>query len=540
MNNHDDDNNIIMTDDMNVLTIYIMVLAIIISLAAFTVAQSKAGIITYILFIVIICPLLQFMEHKLVSFKYKEGEQPFIFIIPSIYLIFVGYLIVLQHKNDYFNMVHLSFGEVQVGNLSFNLAFGLDGISLWFVVLTAIIDVLALIYIQCINQKEQNQLVVYISLISFILNIFFLSADLLLMYIAFEAVLIPLFLMIGIFGSRSRKIYASYQFFYYTVIGSIPMFVAILYIFSVTGTTLLTDINLTQLSFEEQRMLWISFAIAFAIKTPLVPVHIWLPEAHVEAPTVGSVFLAAVILKMGGYGIIRILIWQLPLISAGYRDIVITICMLSMIYAGLSALRQNDIKKIIAYSSIVHMSYATMGLFVETHLSISSSLYAMLSHGLISGGLFFCMGCLYDRYGSRDLQDYSNLIYFSEGLGVCFAILLFMNMAIPGTANFPAELGILLGMFTSYKYLTIMVGFGMLLNSAYNIWLVARLIFGPISQFRLIYDRTAELDEREISVLIPTLAFIFLMGLFPNVILSHFDLPIYFITRQYNLYAIFF
>jgi len=284
-------------------------------------------------------------------------------------------------------VIHASYefvaGTIGLGTFSFNLAFKFDGISYSFILLTAFINLLCVIYTLYFEETELKRILLLIFITSLCLFHFFLAADIFLLYIYFESVLIPLFLIIGLYGSRERRIHAAYQFFFYTLIGSFLMVLSIIYIHDLIGSTLLSDIKHYAFSFDEEKYLWLAFAFALAVKVPLVPLHVWLPEAHVEAPTIGSVILAAVVLKMGGYGAIRVLLECFPLASIYYQSAVFTVCTLGMIYAALTALRQIDIKKIIAYSSVVHMSYATLGLFCFDELGLSGAILAMLPMDLL-------------------------------------------------------------------------------------------------------------------------------------------------------------
>jgi proton-translocating NADH-quinone oxidoreductase chain M len=355
---------------------------------------------------------------------------------------------------------------------------------------------------------------------------FFLAADLMLLYIYFESVLVPLYIIIVLYGSRSRRIHAAYQFFFYTLIGSFFMLLGIMYIYTQTHTTLLAELPGYDFSFTEEKILWAMFAFALAIKIPLVPLHIWLPEAHVEAPTIGSVILAAVVLKMGGYGIIRILLPIFPAASIYYQNFVFTICIVGMLYAAFTALRQNDIKRIIAYSSVVHMSYTTLGLFSFNVLSISSSIFGMIAHGFIAGGLFFTLGMLYDRYQTRNLSNYASLYHFSKSLSFSFFFLLLANVAFPGTANFPSELGIFIGLFDTNPLVPLLLMPGLILNGAYNIWLGTRLIFGPFSPNSTVYKNANLLNDKEKIVLYSIWGAVLLMGFFPFIITFSLELPV--------------
>lgn len=483
-------------------------------------------LIGFVLFILLVIPLLAIIcllclpEHS-VSYlnKFATGFS-------AIQLILCLPLLLLFYQEPYFGTIHLTLAKFSLGFLSFQYALGIDGISLWFVVLNAFMTHLCIIYTWNFDLIERKRFFLLIFITSFSLLNFFLAADIVLLYIAFESVLIPLFLMIGLYGSRFRRIHAAYQFVFYTLIGSFFMLLAIIYIFNRTGTTLLPELNYFNFSLTEEKSLWLAIAIALAVKIPLPPLHIWLPEAHVEAPTVGSVLLAAVVLKMGGYGVIRVLMPLFPLASVYYQAIVFMICALGMTYASLTALRQNDIKKIIAYSSVVHMAYATAGLFSFNVLTICPSIYAMICHGIISGGLFFSMGCLYDRYQTRDLRYYGSLYHFSKLLSFSFFFFLLANIAFPGTANFPAELGIFVGLFTENMIVAFLFSPALVLNGAYNIWLITRLLFGPYLPETSIYKEAFDLTLREKIVLGSLWYSTLILGIFPGFFLSYLEFPV--------------
>lgn len=458
-------------------------------------------LIGFILLLVIATPILAIILLLLQRNDSMSWINNIAFLFSSTQLFFSIFILFFFWIQPFYGTIHLFLGRYDLGGFNFNFVLGIDGLSAWFVILTTLTIHLCIIYTANFDLKERKRYFILLFISSFCLVIFFLALDIFLFYIAFESVLIPLFLMIGYYGSRERRIHASLQFVFYTLIGSFFMLFAIMYIYDVTHTTLFTQINAKVFTITEQRFLWAAFAIALAVKIPLVPIHIWLPEAHVEAPTVGSVLLAAVVLKMGGFGIIRILLGIFYDASYYFQSLVFTLGIVGLTYAALTALRQNDIKKIIAYSSVVHMGYATLGLFSFNVLTISSSILAMLAHGLISGGLFFSMGCLYDRYQTRDLRSYGALNHFSPLLAWSFFFLLISNVAFPGTANFPAELGIFIGLFLESWLLTILLVPGLVFNGTYNIWLATRLIFGPYNEGNAIYSKALDLTIREKFIL---------------------------------------
>jgi NADH-quinone oxidoreductase subunit M len=337
------------------------------------------------------------------------------------------------------------------------------------------------------------------------------------MYIWFEAILIPFFIVIGTFGNKGRRVVAAYYFFFYTLVGSLGMLGSIIYLQVWYDTTSFTDILFLDLSPLECNIMFFLFFIGIAVKTPLVPGHLWLPEAHVEAPTLGSIILAALLLKMGGFAIIRIL---LPLFNGAiffFDPLIFSICLVSMVHAGLHAIRQTDIKKIIALSSIVHMAFATIGLIIPTTASIQSAIVLMLGHGLVSGGLFYCIGCIYDRYNTRDLNVISSLWHYTPRLSAFLFLFIFANLSFPGTVNFVPELGIFWGAFSSNHILPIFIFFGYIFNTIYNIWLLSRILYGPFIKVEVV-NTPEDLSSHETAILGFLGVFTIFFGFFPDYI----------------------
>ena len=332
-----------------------------------------------------------------------------------------------------------------------------------------------------------------------------------------------MFLIVGVWGSRQRKIRAAYQFFLYTLIGSLLMLLALLNIYFQTGTTDLQILWYAQFSEISQIFLWLAFFASFAVKIPMIPFHIWLPEAHAEAPTAGSVILAGILLKMGGYGFLRFSLPMLPVASIFFTPLIFTLSLVAIIYASLTTLRQIDLKKIIAYSSVSHMGFVTIGIFSLNVQGIEGSILLMLSHGLVSSALFLCIGALYDRYKTRVIKYYSGLIQVMPLFGVFFLFFTFANLGFPGTSSFIGEVLVLLSSFQINKTLTLFASLGMIFGAAYSIWLFNRIIFGSL---KLGYFYSfQDISRREFWILIPLVILILWMGIYPNSFLNeiHFS-----------------
>jgi proton-translocating NADH-quinone oxidoreductase chain M len=329
--------------------------------------------------------------------------------------------------------------------------------------------------------------------------------DLFFFYFCFEAVLIPMFLMIGQWGSRERRITAAYYFFLYTLITSMCIFVSVFYLFSTLGSTLYPLLADHPFSITEETYLAIAFFITFATKIPMVPFHIWLPEAHVEAPTVGSVILASLLLKLGGFGFLR---YSLPLFAAANRSlagVIYILALLGVLYASLTTIRQIDLKRIIAYSSVAHMNLAVLGMFAFTPQGLDGSIYMMLGHGVVSGALFICIGVLYDRYHTRLLHYYSGFVTIMPLFGCALFVFTIANMGFPGTVNFVAEFLIYTGLFDHNPFIAVLAAPAIIFSAIYSIWLYNRVMFGTLKTRYL--DPNADLTRVETGVLL-----IFVLG----------------------------
>lgn len=406
------------------------------------------------------------------------------------------------------------FTNYEWGFDSLNLAysFGIDGLSIYFIVLTSLLIFICILFIW--NDKNFKEYALTLIIIELFLFIIFSVLDLFLFYIFFEAILIPMYLLIGVWGSRERKIRAVYLFFFYTLCGSILFLIAILYIYSITGTLNLEYLLAFNFTETDQKILWLCCFLSFASKIPMFPFHIWLPEAHVEAPTVGSVLLAGILLKLGVYGFLRFSITLFPDASIFFSPFVYLLSIIGVLYASMSAIRQTDLKRIIAYSSVAHMNLVTLGIFSFNVIGIEGAMLQSISHGFVSGGMFLLIGVLYNRYHSRFLYYYGGLVQMMPIYAIFFLIFTFANIAIPGTSSFVGEFLILAGIFKTNVITAIISALGVILCGAYSLWLYNRIIFGNLKIDYTI--KFKDMDLKEFIVLAPLFILIFFMGIYPT------------------------
>jgi NADH-quinone oxidoreductase subunit M len=414
--------------------------------------------------------------------------------------------------------------------------FGIDGISILFIVLTAFITPICII--SCVNSVKtrlKEFLIAILILETFMIGVF-CSLDLVVFYIFFEAGLIPMFLIIGIWGGPKR-VYAAFKFFLFTLLGSVLMLVAIISIYWITGTTDITQIFEIKIPVKYQYVLWLAFFSSFAVKMPMWPVHTWLPDAHVEAPTAGSVILAAILLKMAGYGFLRFSIGMFPVASEYFIPLVFTLSVIAIIYTSLVALMQEDMKKLIAYSSVAHMGFVTLGIFTFTPQGIEGSIFQMLSHGLISAALFLCVGVLYDRVHSRLITSYGGIVNILPKYSLVFAVFMLGALGLPGTSGFVGEILILMGAFQKNFLVAVLASIGIILGAAYMLWLYKRVIFGKLEKSELKELNDLNLAEGIVLFLLVTLVLLF--GLYPNLILDTVRISVEELIKNYEQAIIF-
>ena len=473
------------------------------------------SIIFFVLFLSILVVCFIPKSNKLFIKKFCLSVSGLILFLSSV-------LLVNFNTNNYYfqNIVYYNIGSNYL-NLSYS--FGVDGISIFFFFLSSFLIFLCVLFVW--EEKLLKEYLLILLILNLLLLLVFSVLDLFLFYIFFEAILIPMYLMIGTLGSRERKIRAAYLFFFYTLFGSLLMLIAIIYIYNIVGTLNLEYLFNWTFTFNEQYWLWIAFFLSFASKIPMFPFHIWLPEAHVEAPTVGSVLLAGILLKLGVYGFLRFSITLFPLASLYFSPLVYFFSIVGVIYASLTAIRQTDFKRVIAYSSVAHMNLITLGIFSFNNISIEGSLLQSISHGFVSGALFLLIGVLYDRYHSRLLYYYGGLVHTMPMYSIFFLFFTLSNIALPGTSSFVGEFLILAGVYKTSILTSILGALGVILSGAYSLWLYNRLIFGNLK-----FSYTLEFKDitlKEFLVLIPLAFFVLFMGLYPSFFSNYFHLTVY-------------
>ena len=385
-----------------------------------------------------------------------------------------------------------------LGPIKFHM--GVDGISLPFVLLTTLLMPLCILASwQSITARVREYMIAFLVLETLMIGVF-TSLDLVLFYLFFEGGLIPMFLIIGIWGGP-RRVYASFKFFLYTLAGSLLMLLAIMAIYWEAGTTDIPTLLTHGFPASMQTWLWFAFLASFAVKLPMWPVHTWLPDAHVEAPTAGSVILAGILLKMGGYGFLRFSIPMFPLASAEFAPLIFALSVVAIIYTSLVALAQEDVKKLIAYSSVAHMGFVTIGVFTLTMQGLQGGIFQMLSHGIVSGALFLCVGVIYDRMHTREISAYGGLADRMPLYAFCFMVFTLANVGLPGTSGFVGEFLSLTGAFRINTWVAFLATTGIILSAGYALWLYRRLIFGKLEKPALKY--ITDLSWREVAVMAP-------------------------------------
>ena len=413
-----------------------------------------------------------------------------------------------------------------------NYKVGIDGISILFIILTTFITPICVISVNnSITYRLRDFLIAILIMESFMIGVF-CALDLIVFYLFFEAGLIPMFLIIGIWGGQ-RRVYSALKFFLYTLLGSVLMLVAIISIYWLEGTTDYLKLIEYGVGSNYQNLLWLAFFSSFAVKTPMWPVHTWLPDAHVEAPTAGSVLLAAILLKMAGYGFIRFSLGLFPEASETFTPLIYTLSVIAIIFTSLIALMQEDMKKLIAYSSVAHMGFVTLGIFTIQQQGIEGSIIQMISHGLVSAALFLCVGVVYDRLHSRLISTYGGIVSIVPKYAVLFMVFTLAALGLPGTTGFIGEFLILMGAFKDNFLVAVIASFGVILGAAYMLWLYKRVIFGKLINEDL--KNLIDLNKSEMLILSSLALPILFFGFYPEPLMNTIEVSVENLIYIYNL-----
>ena len=412
-----------------------------------------------------------------------------------------------------------------------NYKVGIDGISILFIILTTFITPLCIISVNnSVKTRLRDFLIAILIMESFMIGVF-CALDLVVFYLFFEAGLIPMFLIIGIWGGPKR-VYSAFKFFLYTLLGSVLMLVAIISIYWITGTTDVIQLYEQGIDTRYQNLLWLAFFSSFAVKTPMWPVHTWLPDAHVEAPTAGSVLLAAILLKMAGYGFIRFSLGLFPVASEIFTPLIYTLSVIAIIFTSLIALMQEDMKKLIAYSSVAHMGFVTLGIFTIQQQGIEGSIIQMISHGLVSAALFLCVGVIYDRMHSRLINSYGGIVAVIPKYSILFMLFTLAALGLPGTTGFIGEFLILMAAFKDNFLVAVIASLGVILGAAYMLWLYKRVVFGKLINVEL--KKMVDLNRSEYFILtclaVPTLFF----GFYPDPLINTIEISVNDLINMYK------
>ena len=409
---------------------------------------------------------------------------------------------------------------------------GVDGISIFFVLLSTLLTPICILASwEAIENRVREYMIAFLILETMMVGMF-CALDILVFYIFFEGVLIPMFIIIGVWGG-ARRVYASFKFFLYTLLGSVLMLVAILVMYFMAGTTDVVVLSKFTFPSNFQTWLWLAFFASFAVKVPMWPVHTWLPDAHVEAPTAGSVILAGVLLKMGGYGFLRFSIPMFPEASEFFSPLVFSLSVIAIIYTSLVALAQDDLKKLIAYSSVAHMGFVTIGIFTLNSQGLEGAIFQMLSHGIVSGALFLCVGVIYDRMHTREIAAYGGLVNRMPKYALVFMVFTMASVGLPATSGFVGEFLVLLGAFYYNTWLAVFATTGVVLGAAYMLYVYRRIIFGKLDKENLMSIK--DLSYREIIVFAPLILLVFWMGVYPSPFLDVMSASVENLITNFNV-----
>lgn len=419
-----------------------------------------------------------------------------------------------------------------LSTIGINYHMGVDGISLYFVLLSVFLTPICILASwNSVTKRVKEYMIAFLTLETFMVGTF-CALDAVLFYVFFEGVLIPMFLIIGIWGG-ARRVYASYKFFLYTLLGSVLMLLALLVLYAQVGSTDIPTLMASPVGKDLQIWLWLAVFASFAVKMPMWPVHTWLPDAHVEAPTAGSVILAGVLLKMGGYGFLRFSLPMFPDASEFFTPLVMWMSVIAVIYTSLVALVQEDMKKLIAYSSVAHMGFVTLGIFSGVQQGIEGAVFQMISHGIVSGALFLCVGVVYDRLHTRELSRYGGIVKNMPKYATLFMIFMLGSVGLPGTSGFVGEFLVLLGVFKVNTIVAAFAATGVILGAAYMLWLYRNVVFGP--QDNKDAARMSDVSVREIWLLIPLAVLTIYLGVFPSVVMDKISPAVERLTNDYTM-----
>jgi len=418
-----------------------------------------------------------------------------------------------------------------IESFGINYHMGVDGISVLFVLLSTLLTPICILASwDAIKVRVREYMIAFLVLETLMVGMF-CALDFVLFYIFFEGVLIPMFLIIGVWGGQ-RRVYAAFKFFLYTLTGSVLMLLAILAIYLQAGTTDVPTLLKYALPGDIQYWLWLAFFASFAVKVPMWPVHTWLPDAHVEAPTAGSVILAGVLLKMGAYGFLRFSVPMLPIATDFFTPMVFTLSIIAVIYTSLVALVQLDMKKLIAYSSVAHMGFVTLGIFTLNQQGVTGAIFQMLSHGIVSAALFLCVGVIYDRMHTREIARYGGLAERMPVYAFFFMVFMLASVGLPGTSGFVGEILILVGLFQVSTWAATLAATGVILGAAYMLWLYRRVIFGKLTKNDL--KSIMDMNRREVAVFTPLLVLTILMGVYPGPFLEIIEVSVANLVDQHK------
>jgi len=407
--------------------------------------------------------------------------------------------------------------EQWISGLGIHYRMGVDGISVWFVLLSTFLTPLCVLASwESIRSHVKEYMIAFLVLETMMVGMF-CALDFVVFYLFFEGVLIPMFLIIGVWGGP-RRIYAAFKFFLFTLAGSVLMLIAVLTFYVVVGTTDIQTLMQARIDPSLQYWLWLAFFASFAVKVPMWPVHTWLPDAHVEAPTAGSVILAGVLLKMGAYGFLRFSLPMLPEASLFFQPLIFTLSVVAIIYTSLVALAQEDMKKLVAYSSVAHMGFVTIGIFTVSVQGVEGALFQMLSHGIISAALFLCVGVVYDRIHSRDIARYGGLVHRMPAYALVFMVFTLGALGLPGTSGFIGEFLSLLAAYQTNRLLAVLASIGVVLGAVYMLWLYRRVMLGVLEKEEL--KSILDLNRREVAIFTPLVVLVLWMGIYPEYFLG--------------------